>query len=256
MPRTKRQLQRVAVVLGLLILWELAARFGPWPHSLFPSPWRVVESLARLAVDGRLFAAVARSLGRLGQGYLLSIAVGIPLGMLTARVQFMRLSVKPVVMGLQALPSICWLPLAILWFGLSESSILFVVVMGSLLSIAIASEDAVNHIEPLLLRQAGTLGIKGPRLYLGVLVPAALPGIITGLKLGWSFAWRALMAAELLFVSGGLGQLLHVGRELLDVGQVMAVMVTIIAVGVAVDRFLFRFVEHRVWRRWGLLATK
>ena len=86
-------------------------------------------------------------------------------------------------------------------------------------------------------------------------MPGALPGIITGLKLGWSFAWRALMAAELLFVSGGLGQLLHIGRELLDVAQVFAVMITIIVVGVAVDRLLFRFVEKRVWRRWGLSAA-
>ncbi|MHB8872214.1 MAG: ABC transporter permease [Myxococcaceae bacterium] len=249
------RLQRAVFLLGLLILWELAARFGPWPHFLFPTPVGVGRSLVGMTTDGRLFAAIARSLSRLGQGYLVSIVAGVPLGIFLGRIPFLQRAVKPVVLGLQALPSICWLPVAILWFGLSESAILFVVVMGSLLAIAIASEDAVNHIEPLLLRQAGTLGIKGARLYVGVLIPAALPGIITGLKLGWSFAWRALMAAELLFVSGGLGQLLHIGRELLDVAQVFAVMITIIVVGVAVDRLLFRFVEKRVWRRWGLSAA-
>jgi NitT/TauT family transport system permease protein len=157
------------------------------------------------------------------------------------------------VLGLQALPSICWLPLAILWFGLSELAILYVVVMGSLLAIAIATEDAVAGVDPVLLRAAGTLGIHGPRFHVGVLLPAALPGILTGLKLGWSFAWRALMAGELLFVAGGLGQLLQAGRELLDAAQVMGVMAAIVAFGMAVDRVLFRVLELRVRRRWGLL---
>ena len=101
----------------------------------------------------------------------------------------------------------------------------------------------------------GTLGIRGPRFFAGVLIPAALPGIVTGLKLGWSFAWRALMAGELLFVSGGLGQLLTTARELLDVAQVMAVMAAIVIIGVVMDRVIFQAVEVRVRRRWGLEAS-
>jgi NitT/TauT family transport system permease protein len=124
--------------------------------------------------------------------------------------------------------------------------------MGSLLAISIATEDAVSGVDPVLLRAAGTLGIRGLRFHAGVLLPAALPGILTGLKLGWSFAWRALMAGELLFVAGGLGQLLQTGRELLDAALVMGVMVTIVAIGVTVDRVLFRLAELRVRRRWGL----
>ena len=124
--------------------------------------------------------------------------------------------------------------------------------MGSLLAIAIATEDGVAAIDPVLLRAAGTLGIRGPRFHLGVLLPAALPGILTGLKLGWSFAWRALMAGELLFVAGGLGQLLAQGRELLDPAQVMGAMVSIVVIGVAVDQVVFRVLELRVRRRWGL----
>jgi NitT/TauT family transport system permease protein len=208
-----------------------------------------------MASDGRLGAAVARSLGRLVQGYLLSVAIGVPLGIALARSETLRRAIRPIVLGLQALPSICWLPLAILWFGLSEPAILFVVVMGSLLSIAIAAEDAVAGVDPVLLRAAGTLGVRGVRFHVGVLLPAALPGILTGLKLGWSFAWRALMAGELLFVAGGLGQLLQAGREVLDAAQVMGVMVTIIAIGMAVDRILFRILELRVRRRWGLLEA-
>lgn len=241
--------------MGLLALWELASRAGPWPRYLFPSPLSVAESLGRMLEDGRLPSATARSLLRLWQGYLLSVAVGIPLGLLTARIEFFRVAVKPIVMGLQALPSICWLPLAILWFGLSEAAIVFVVVMGSLLAIAISTEDGVGHIEPQLLMQARSVGAKGLRFFTSVLLPGALPGIVTGLKLGWSFAWRALLAAELLFVSGGLGQLLHAGRELLDVAQVMAVMLAIVVVGVVVDRLVFQTLELRVRRRWGLLPA-
>lgn len=255
MQRSRGTVQRAAFLLGILVLWELAAELGPWPHYLFPSPLQVTGSLAHMLRDGRLLAGALRSLSRLGQGYLLSALIGVPLGMLIARRAFFRNAIKPVVMGLQALPSITWLPLALLWFGLSEAAIVFVVVMGSLLAIAIASEDSVNAIDPLLLSQARTLGVRGFRFYRGVLLPAALPGIVTGLKLGWSFAWRALMAAELLFVSGGLGQLLHTGRELLDVAQVVAVMLTIVTIGVLFDRVLFQTIEFRVRRRWGLLPA-
>lgn len=241
--------------LLLLALWEAVATLGPFPRFLFPPVTEVAAALLRLLRDGSLLTATLKSLSRLGQGYALTAALGIPLGLLLARFPRFRAFLKPTVMGLQALPSITWLPLALLWFGLSESAILFVVVMGSLLAVAIATEDAVASIPPILLDVSGTLGIRGPRLYAGVLLPAALPGILTGLKLGWSFAWRALMAGELLFVSGGLGQLLTLGRDLLDVAQVLAVMLAIIAVGVAVDRLLFRTLEQRVRRRWGLVPT-
>jgi NitT/TauT family transport system permease protein len=238
--------------MAIVLLWELASRFGPWPRYLFPGPLAVARSLGAMIADGRLGAAVARSLGRLGQGYFLSAAMGVPLGIAIGRLAWLQATVKPLVLGLQALPSICWLPLALLWFGLSERAIVFVVVMGSLLAISISTEDGVAGIDPLLLRASGVLGIRGLRFYAGVLVPGALPGIVTGLKLGWSFAWRALMAGELLFVAGGLGQLLQQGRELLDVPQVMAVMLAIVAVGSVVDQILFRLIEVRVRRRWGL----
>lgn len=244
--------QKLAMAVLLLGLWEGLARSGLWSPHLFPGPVMVAESLVAMARDGRLAAATLRSLGRLGRAYLLSAAIGIPLGLLTARLSFFRNAVKPVVMGLQALPSICWLPLALLWFGLTDAAILFVVVMGSVLGIAIATEDAVNGLDPQLARVASTLGVRGPRFYFGVLLPGALPGIVTGLKLGWSFAWRALLAGELLFVSGGLGQLLTMGRELMDVPQVMAVMLAIIVIGITVDRVLFQTVETRLRRRWGL----
>ena len=145
----KENAQRLGFLLALLCLWEVISRFGPWPHYLLPPPSEVGKSLVRLATTGLLAQGTMRSLARLAQGYLISAAIGVPLGILTARIKFFRVAVKPVIMGLQALPSICWLPLALLWFGLSESAILFVVVMGSLLAISIAAEDAVNGIQPL-----------------------------------------------------------------------------------------------------------
>lgn len=206
-----------------------------------------------MAGDGRLGEAILRSLGRLARGYGVSVLIGVPLGVAMGRLRWVRNVVRPLVMGLQALPSICWLPLALLWFGLTDMSILFVVVMGSVLAVAIAVEDGVLSVDPLLLRVASTYGVRGARFYWGVLLPAALPGIVTGLKLGWSFAWRALMAGELLYVSGGLGQLLMMGRELMEISQVMAVMVTIILVGITIDRLVFQTVELRVRRRWGMV---
>ncbi|HVE85461.1 MAG TPA: ABC transporter permease subunit, partial [Myxococcales bacterium] len=188
--RAVAAVQRAGSLILLVLIWALAARYGPWHHSLFPGPGEVARSFFQLLRDGRMAGAAARSVGRLLQGYGLSVVIGVPLGVATARVAALRRMVKPVVMGLQSLPSICWMPLAILWFGLSEAAILFVVVMGSLLSIAISAEDGVSSIQPQLLQVSGTLGIRGLRFYGGVLLPAALPGIVTGLKLGWSFAWR------------------------------------------------------------------
>ena len=168
-----------------------------------------------------------------------------------ARLSWLRLAVGPLVFGLQALPSICWLPLALLWFGLSEKAILFVVVMGSLLSITIATEGAVRAVPTLYIRAARTMGSRRLRLYTRVVLPAALPGIVTGLKLGWTFAWRSLMAGELLYVAGGLGQMLTLGRELNDLARVMAVMVVIVVLGLAFERLLFGALERRVRERWG-----
>lgn len=248
-------LSKSGFTLAILVCWWLLSHYGPWPPHLFPGPEAVAASFLKMLIDGRLAKATLHSLSRMSQGYLISVAIGVPLGILMARLRVLREAVKPVLMGLQGLPSICWLPLALLWFGLNDAAIVFVVVMGSLLSIAIGAEDAVNRIDPMLLRVSGTLGIRGLRFYGGVLLTAALPGIVTGLKLGWSFAWRALMAGELLFISGGLGQLLNTGRELMEVPQVMAVMLAIILIGTSVDRLLFQTVELRIRRRWGLVPT-
>lgn len=241
-----------AIALALILsAWVCLSEFGPWPPYLLPSPLDVARSLGHSISDGEMPRAVGRSLYRLLLGYAVSGAVGVTLGLFLARLDWLRQAVGPLVVGLQALPSICWLPLALLWFGLSEQAILFVVVMGSALSITIATEGAVRAVPPLYLRAARTMGARRLRLYTRVVLPAALPGIITGLKLGWTFAWRSLMAGELLYVAGGLGQLLTLGRELGDMALVMAVMVVIVILGLGFERLLFGSLERRLRERWG-----
>ena len=243
---------RILFFIVLLAAWEALFRLRLWPSYVFPSMSSVGASLVAGIADGSYPLAIAVSLRRILMGYGMSLAIGIPLGLLLGRVKFVQDTIGSIVLGLQALPSICWLPLALLWFGLSERAILFVVVMGAVLSVTLSTTDGVRNTPPLYLRAAQTMGARGMTLYTRVILPAALPAILSGMKLGWSFAWRSLMAGELLYVSLGLGQLLTMGRELNDMSQVIAVMLVIVAIGLFVDRALFSQLERRVRERWGL----
>lgn len=207
--------------------------------------------LARRARDGALWLAIGVSFRRLALGYLMSVGVGFTLGVAMAGSDAVRRGLGPIVTGLQALPSVCWLPLGLLWFGLSDAAILFVIVLGSALGVAISVDAGCRNVPPLYVRAARTMGASGLVLYRRVILPAAFPEILTGMRLAWAFAWRSLMGAELLFVAGGLGHLLETGRELGDLPQVVAVMVVIVAMGIASERVLFDWVERRLRVRWG-----
>ena len=189
---------------------------------------------------------------RIMLGFSISLALGLVAGSVVARYKTFDETLGSLMTGLQVLPSICWLPLAILWFGLSEQAIQFVVIMGAFLSIAIATDSGIRNIPPIFLRAAKTMGVDGLKLYFRVVLPAALPAVATGMKLGWSFAWRSLMAGELLFVSMGLGHLLQVGRELNDMPQVLAVMFLISGVGLFFDQLIFSRFESHLRRKWGM----
>ena len=189
---------------------------------------------------------------RIAIGYGISIGIGIFLGIVIARFRILEDTLGALISGLQTLPTICWLPLALLWFGLNDRAIIFLVIMGAVLSIAIATDSGVKNVPSLYIRAAKTMGAKGWRLYFEVIIPAALPHIIIGMKQGWSFAWRSLMAGELLIVCLGLGHLMMIGRELNDMSQVIAVMIVIIIIGIVVDRLFFVKVEKRIRERWGL----
>jgi NitT/TauT family transport system permease protein len=248
------RIQRALFYAGLFALWSWLAYMKFWPNYLFPSPKGVLDTMRQGFSDHSFQIGIGRSLERIALGYGLSALIGIPLGLLTARIRWLDHTLGSFVIGLQTLPSICWLPAALLWFGLTDGAILFVVVMGSTLAISIGTDDAVKNLPPIYVKAARTMGVRGLRLYRDVIFPAALPGIVSALKQGWSFAWRSLMAGELLFVSPGLGHLLQMGRDLNDISLVAAVMVVIMALGWSVDRFAFSALEARIRARRGMAA--
>lgn len=233
------------------MVWAAASSLFGGEDATFPGPLAVLSTLAERARDGSLLSSVRISIQRLLLGYLLSVIIGGVVGVVMAGSDRLRNALSPVVTGLQALPSVCWLPLGLLWFGLSDAAILFVIVLGSSLSVAIAIDAGCRNVPPLYIRAARTMGASGFTLYRRVMLPAALPEIMTGLRLGWAFAWRSLMSGELLFVTGGLGHLLEAGRELGDMAQVVAVMLVIVVLGLASENILFTRLQDRLRVRWG-----
>lgn len=246
------RLQQFVFFAGLFGLWWLLGALRIWPSYIFPTLQGVAGAIAHGFGTNAFAIAIGGSLRRLAWGYGIALVGGTATGFLLARVVWFKNTFGLLVLGLQTLPSICWLPLAILWFGLSEKAIVFVVVMGAFLSIALATEDGIRNTPPVFIQAARNLGAKGVRLYTSVVLPSAFPSIVTGMKLGWSFAWRSLMAGELLYAIPGLGYLLMMGRELNDMPAVVSVIILIIAIGLLTDRVLFSLLERAVRARWGL----
>ena len=248
-----KKFMRHAIFYSVLIgIWALLAKLKVWPPYVFPSPQGVVESLAAGFADHSFWIAIGVSMKRMLLGYSLSVVLGMVLGLGVASNKFLEETMGGLLVSLQSLPSICWLPLAVLWFGLTEKAILFVVVMGSLLSVTIAMETGRQQMPKIYGMAGRNLGARGFRLFWHVLLPASLPYIISGLKQGWAFAWRSLISGEMIFVSLGLGQLLMMGRDLNDMSQVIAVMILVIAIGYIVDGLVFRTIERRLQQKWGL----
>jgi NitT/TauT family transport system permease protein len=248
----RRWILRTLFFVGLVATWELIARSGAWPEYLFPPFSKVLAAIGHGFSDRSYPIGIGASLWRLIEGYLIALVAGLFIGMAMAEVRWLKDTMGLLVMGLQALPSICWLPLAILWFGLNERAILFVVVMGAVMSIAQSTEDGIRNTSPVYIKAARNLGARGMRIYSAVIFPAALPSIVTGMKQGWAFAWRGLMAGELLYTLPGLGHLLNMGRELNDMSQVLAVIIVIVTIGLITDKLVFGVMEKRVRARWGL----
>jgi NitT/TauT family transport system permease protein len=236
----------------LVVIWAAASEVAD--SALFPGPVEVVRALAAALAQGTLVRAILVSAARLLAGYAAALAIGVPLGLVLARAPLAKRALGPILLGLSSVPSICWLPLAIVWFGLSEVAIQVVVVLGAALPVTLATESAVRHLPPSIERAARTMGASGAVLLFRVLLAAALPGILTGAKIGWTFALRSLMAGELLFVSGGLGQLLETGRDLADTALVLGVVVVIVALSRTSERVLFGPMERLVASRWGTVA--
>ena len=250
----KQKLAAVAFFLILILIWQALVSAEIWSPVLVPSPWAVATYMVHAIADGSLVQAAAVTMGRLLVGYFLGILFGLPLGLLTARFRFCDLTLGMMALGLQTLPSVCWVPLALLWFGQKEEAILFVVIMGTVWSVLIATDNGVRTVPPLYARAARTMGSKNLHTWTHVILPASLPFIVSGMKQGWAFAWRSLMAAEIyvtILTGFGLGHLLHYGRELNAMDQVIGIMLVIITIGLLADRILFSPWEKFLHRRWG-----
>jgi NitT/TauT family transport system permease protein len=248
----KRAARLIVFYAGLFGLWTLLAQLKIWPPYLFPTPWGVGEALYAGLKDHSFLIAIVVSMRRVLIGYATSVVLGMILGLGVASSKFLEETVGGLLVSLQSLPSICWWPLALLWFGLSQNAILFVVIMGSLLSVTLAMEDGRKQMPKIYGMAGRNLGASGFRLFWHVLLPASLPFIVSGLKQGWAFAWRSLITAEMLYLSLGLGQVLMMGRDLNDMSAVIAVMILIVAIGYVVDGVVFKSMERYLQHKWGL----
>jgi len=247
-----KPLRQVLFYLVLLFVWHKLANSNLWSPGLFAGPLDVQNTLVEHFKDGTLITAISVSLRRLAIGYVISLVLGIMLGLLIGINRYIDETVGSLVLGLQALPSVCWAPFALLWFGLSEQAMIFVVVMGALFSITLGVDAGIKNTPPVYLQAARNMGAHGFALATQVILPAALPNSIVGLKQGWSFAWRSLMAAELLYITTSLGGLLQNGRDYSDAPLMIAVMLVIILLGVLINSVIFGPLERGVRQRWGL----
>ena len=244
--------KKIAFYVLIVVVWQGIDSAEIWPDNIFPSPIDVGEDLLYGISDGSLFYGIATSMWRLVIGLAIAISGGMLLGIFMARVETVNQTIGSLVLGLQSIPSVAWVPLAILWFGLSDSGIIFVTAIGAIFAVTINTYTGVKNIDPSFIEAAKNMGAKGSQFVTTILIPAAFPYMITGFKQGWAFAWRGVIGAELLFSFLGLGFLLNVGRQLNDVSQVIAMMLVIMGIGILIDGFIFKKLEDKVMTKWGL----
>lgn len=254
----RRVVPPVVAVSLVLAVWQVAYLLEVKPDYQLPGPLDVWQALRQLWLEGTLHEFVWTSVSRGILGFVIAVGIGTPLGLLIARFAVVRAAIGPIVTGLLSLPSVAWVPAAIIWFGLTDATIYAVILLGGVPSIANGIVAGVDQIPPLYLRAGRTMGATGLAGVRFVLLPAALPGYLAGLKQGWAFSWRSLMAAELIVNSpdlgSGLGQLLQNHRALSDMSGVLSAILLILLVGIAIDLLFFSPLERRVLRSRGLLA--
>jgi NitT/TauT family transport system permease protein len=245
---------KLLAVALVVLFWQAVAASGWRPEWVLPPPAAVGQELARLLGTAHFWQALATTLRRALTGFALAGLIGTGLGVAVARIPPLRAAIGSLVTALQTMPSIAWFPLAILLFQLTENAIMFVIVLGAAPSIANGVIAGVDYVPPLLLRAGRNIGARGLTLYRYVIAPASLPHIVAGLKQGWAFAWRSLMAGELLVPIANrpaLGTSLELSRQFNDAAGLLAFMAVILVVGVAVDA-VFGAADRAVRVRWGI----
>lgn len=222
----------------------------------FPAPLAVAKTLSGLLKDNILQTAVLISLRRIIIGYSISVSIGLLFALILLKFKDFKDNVQALFLGIQTLPSISWVPLATMWFGMTELSITFVIVVSSTFAITLAIQAGIDNVNLAYVNAAKSMGAKGLKVYWYVIFPAALPSVISGLKQGWAFAWKALIAAEMMGVTRGLGRLLMQGKQQADINRLFAVTIVIIAIGLVANGFLFETLENSVRNKWGLSNTQ
>ena len=245
-------LRRILFLTILAVIWEVTSRISSLPDFMFPRFSQVMETLYNGIINGQITIAIAKSFSRLLIGFSIAIILGLIMGYLIWRYKFVEDTLGFVVTALQSIPSIVWFPLAIIWFGLNDFSILFIVTIGATWTMTVSATSGFKNVPHLYQRVAKTFGSKGFHFIRTVILPASVPQLISGLRIAWAFSWRALMAGELLGASGGLGQLLETGRSLGQMDLVISVMIIIAVIGTIMDHVVFTRIERSVQTKWGL----
>jgi len=238
-------------------LWQLVYISEILPKLSLPSPLAVGQTIIELLFDFTLVKGTAFTLWRLFLGFILSLAIGLIIGLLMIKFQQFGKTMSSFAVGLQSFPSIAWIPFAILLIGFNDFGILFVVVMSSVFSVMLSTYSGLRNVPPIYIRAARNMGAKGFSLFRYVLIPAATPTLIMGMRQAWSFAWHALIGAEMLITTlVGLGYILSVGREFSNMSQIIATMIVIFTIGLIFDRVVFVKIEEKIRDRWGLNQQK
>jgi len=248
----------VALVL-IVVVWQVVWASAVLPEYQLPSPGAVWASFLQIVENGSIWSILWTSISRAFVGFLVALVIATPLGLLVAKVPVVRSAIGPLLSGLQSLPSVAWVPAAVLWFGLTDATIYFVVLLGSVPSIATGLVAGIDQIPPVLPRVGRVLGARGLASARHILLPAALPGYLAGCKQGWAFSWRSLMAAEIIAAGPalgvGLGAYLKNGSDFNDIAGVFSAVLLILVVGIGIELLVFRPIERRVLRARGLALT-
>lgn len=245
-------LRRTIFIAMLAAIWEVTSRLSSLPDFMFPTLTQVMTTLISGILSGQILTAIGISLGRLLIGFAIASLLGLFLGYLIWRYKLIEDTLGFLITALQSIPSIVWFPLAIIWFGLNNTAILFIVTIGATWTVTISATSGFKNVPKLHQRVAKSLGSSGFHFLRTVILPSSVPQLISGLRIAWAFAWRALMAGELLGAGGGLGQLLETGRSLGQMDLVISVMIIIGVIGTIMDNVVFLRIERNVQRKWGI----
>ena len=257
--RVLRAIAPLAAIALVLLIWQSVVWAGVVESWILPSPAEVFASLWAQAQTGLLWASAFNSLRKGIQGFALALIIATPIGVALGLNKTLRLIIRPLITGLQQLPSVAWVPAAIIWFGLSDRTIFAVILLGAVPSIANGLISGIDQIPTIYLRAGKVLGARGFNYIRHIVIPAAWPGFLAGLEQGWAFAWRSLMAAELIAINPilgpGLGQMLDTARNLGDMSLVIGTIIVIMFVGVLIERVFFSPIRQRTLRNRGLLQN-